>query len=68
MKTKNQIILRLVLAAVMVLAGGVASLLGYAEFHYQLGGTHVAVYPALFLALLSLVQIWRAVMISSQQD
>ncbi len=67
MKTKNQIILRLVLAAVMVLAGGVASLLGYAEFHYQLGGTHVAVYPALLLALIGLVQIWRVIITGAQQ-
>lgn len=67
MKTKNQIILRLVLAAGLVLAGGVAYLLGFAEFHYQLGGTHVAVYPALLLALIGLVQIWRAIVIGARQ-
>lgn len=67
MKTKNQIILRLVLAAVSMLAGGVAYLLGYAEFHWQLGGTHVAVYPALFLGLLGLVLIWRAVTFGARQ-
>lgn len=67
MKTKNQIILRLVLAAGLVLAGGVAYLLGYAEYHWQLGGTHVAVYPALLLALVGLVQIWRAFITGAQQ-
>ena len=67
MKTKNRIILRLVLAAVLMLAGGVAYLLGYAEYHWQLGGTHVAVYPALLLALVGLVQIWRAFITGAQQ-
>jgi len=67
MKTKNRIILRLVLAAVLMLTGGVAYLLGYAEYHWQLGGTHVAVYPALLLTLIGLVQIWRVIITGAQQ-
>jgi len=67
MKTNHRIIQRLAFAAVLLLAGAAICLLGYAEFHWQLGGTHVAVYPALFLALLGLVQTWRAIVTGARQ-
>ncbi len=68
MKFRKNLTLGTVLGLALVLVGGAIFQMGYAEFHWQLGGTHVAVYPAAFLILLGLVQIVRAFILEVKQS
>jgi hypothetical protein len=67
MKIRKNLTFRLVLGLALILAGGAIHQVGYAEFHWQTGGTHIAVYPAAFLILLGFLQIVRAFILEVKQ-
>lgn len=68
MKFRKDLTLRLVLSLALILVGGAIYQVGYAEFHWQLGRTHVAVYPAAFLMLLGVVQAARAFILEMNES
>jgi hypothetical protein len=67
MKT-NRKQLQVILAGAFLAAGGIAALLGYTKYAFPVGSVNVAIYPAAFLALVGVVQIWRAFFVNTAKS
>lgn len=67
MKT-NRKQLQVILAGMLLAAGGTAYALGFVRYNFLVGDLKVAIYPAAFLILIGAVQAYRAFFVNAERS